>query len=170
MKKLISAMDFLDRTSLNIGKFFSFSIYIIMAIIVLELGLRWIFNEPTEWAHEASSMLYGVYFILGGAYTLIKRDHVRMDIIYARLSLRGKAIADISTFFLFAIYIATIMWFGGKTAWHSLLINEHSQTVWGPPLYPTKIILVIGAILIFIAGCTKLVRNLLVVASGKEGI
>jgi len=115
-------------------------------------------------------MLYGVYFILGGAYTLIKRDHVRMDIIYARLSLRGKAIADISTFFLFAIYIAILIWFGGKTAWHSLLINEHSQTVWGPPLYPTKIILVIGAILIFIAGCTKLVRNLLVVASGKEGI
>lgn len=170
MKKIQLLMDFLDRTSLNIGKFCSFSIYIIMVIIILELCLRWIFNAPTEWAHEASSMLYGVYFILGGAYTLIKREHVRMDIIYARFSLRRKAIADISTFFLFAIYIAIIIWFGGKTAWHSLLINEHSQTVWGPPLYPTKIILVIGAILIFIAGCTKFVRDLLQVASGKKGI
>lgn len=170
MKKLKSVMDFLDRTSLNIGKFFSFLIYIVMAIIVLELFLRYVFNAPTEWAHESSSMLYGVYFILGGAYTLIKREHVRMDIIYARLSLRGKAIADISTFFLFAIYIAVIIWFGGKTAWNSLLINEHSQTVWGPPLYPTKIILVIGALLIFIAGCTKFVRDLLVVATRKDEI
>lgn len=170
MKKLKSVMDFLDRTSLNIGKFFSFSIYIVMVIIVLELLLRWIFNAPTEWAHEASSMLYGVYFILGGAYTLIKREHVRMDIVYARLTFRGKAIADISTFVLFAIYSAILIWFGGKTAWHSLLINEHSQTVWGPPLYPTKIILVIGALLIFIAGCNKFVRDLIKVATGKEGI
>ncbi|MBN1471988.1 MAG: TRAP transporter small permease subunit [Syntrophaceae bacterium] len=170
MKKLKSVIDFLDSTILFIGKFFSFLIYVVMAIIVYELVSRWLFNSPTEWVHEASTMLYGIFFILGGGYALIKKEHVRMDIFYTQLTLRGKAIADIATFFLFVIYIAIIIWYGGKTAWHSLMINEHTQTVWGPPVYPSKIILVIGAILILIAGCTKFIRDFLIVATGKDEI
>jgi TRAP-type mannitol/chloroaromatic compound transport system permease small subunit len=168
MNKLDSALKTLDNIGLFIGKIASFLIYAVMIIIVYELISRWLFNQPTEWVHEASTMLYGVFFILGGGYTLIKGEHVRMDVFYSRFTREGKAIADIATFFLFICYIAIIIWFGGKTAWHSFMIKEHTQTVWGPPIYPSKIILVIGAVLILIAGITKFIRDVLTVKAGKK--
>lgn len=168
MTKLKSTLDRLDGIGLFVGKSFSFIIYIVMTIIVFELVERCIFNAPTEWVHEASTMLYGVFFILGGGYTFIKGEHVRMDVLYSRFTTKGKAITDVVTFVFFLSYLFVLIWFGGKTAWHSLAIREHTQTVWGPPIYPSKIIMVIGAVLVLIAGCTKFVRDLLIIFSKKE--
>jgi TRAP-type mannitol/chloroaromatic compound transport system permease small subunit len=170
MNRLDSVLNLLDDIGLYVGKAVSFIIYFVMIIIVFELVSRWLFNAPTEWVHEASTMLYGIFFILGGGYALIKSEHVRMDVFYSHLSDKGKAIADIATFILFFCYVAVLIWFGGKTAWHSLMIQEHTQTVWGPPIYPSKIILVIGAVLILVAGITKLIRDILTVVSGKRGM
>lgn len=169
MNRLDSVLNQLDNLGLFIGKAVSFIIYFVMIIIVYELLSRWLFNAPTEWVHEASTMFYGIFFILGGGYAFIKDEHVRMDVFYSRLTKRGKAITDIATFILFFCYVAVIIWFGGKTAWHSFMIGEHSQTVWGPPVYPSKILLVIGAVLILIAGITKLIRDALILISEKRG-
>lgn len=170
MNKLDSVLNQLDNIGLFIGKAVSFIIYFVMIIIVYELLSRWLFNAPTEWVHEASTMLYGIFFILGGGYALIKSEHVRMDVFYSRFTNKGKAIMDIATFVLFLSYVGVLIWFGGKSAWHSLMIDEHSQTVWGPPIYPSKIILVIGAVLILIAGVTKLIRDILTLTSAKRGM
>ena len=169
MTKLESILNFLDDIGLFIGKLFSFLLYFVMVIIVYELISRWIFNTPTEWVHEASTMLYGVFFILGGGYTFIKGEHVRMDVVYNRFTPKGKAIADIATFIFFVIYIIVLVWFGGKAALHSFEIKEHTQTVWGPPIYPSKIMMVVGAALVFIAGCTKFTRDFLIVFTKKKG-
>lgn len=168
MNRLKSVINLLDDIGLFVGKLFSFIIYIVMAIIVFELIARTVFNAPTEWAHEASTMLYGIFFILGGGYTLIKGEHVKMDVVYTRLTPKAKAITDIITFLFFACYIVVLIWFGGKSALHSLMINEHTQTVWGPPIYPSKIILVIGAVLVFVAGCTKFIRDLRTIVTENE--
>jgi TRAP-type mannitol/chloroaromatic compound transport system permease small subunit len=170
MSKMESGLKVLDNIGLYIGKSVSFIIYFVMIIIVFELISRWLFNAPTEWVHEASTMLFGIFFILGGGYALIRGEHVRMDVLYSHLSDRGKAIADIATFSLFLIYVSILIWYGGKSAWRSLMINEHSQTVWGPPIYPSKILLVAGAVLILIAGTTKLIRNILTLVSAKRGM
>ena len=168
MTKLESTLDRLDSIGLFVGKLFSFLIYLVMTIIVFELVSRCVFNAPTEWVHEASTMLYGVFFILGGGYAFINGEHVRMDVIYSRFTPKGKAIIDIITFLFFLLYMLVLIWFGGKTAWHSLAIKEHTQTVWGPPIYPSKIIMVIGAALVLIAGCTKFARDLLIIFPKKE--
>ena len=169
MTKIESTLSLLDDIGLYVGKLFSFLLYFVMVIIVYELISRWLFNAPTEWVHEASTMLYGVFFILGGGFTFIKGEHVRMDVFYSRLSPKGKAVADIATFIFFVIYLVVLIWFGGKSAWHSFEIREHSQTVWGPPVYPSKIVMVVGAALVFIAGCTKFARDILIIFTKKEG-
>lgn len=168
MKRLRSLLSFLDRAGLLAGKLFSFLIFVVMVIIVFEVISRWLFNSPTEWVHEASTMCYGIFFIMGGGYAFIKGEHVRMDVFYSRLSEKGKAIIDIATFIFLISYPLVIIWYGGKTAYHSFMINEHTQTVWGPPIYPSKMILVIGTLLVFVAGCTKFVRDILIVVTGKE--
>lgn len=170
MNRFEAIMDLLEKLVVSIGKIMSFLIFIVMAIIVFELILRWLFNSPTEWVHEASTILYGSFFILGGGYALVKGDHVKMDVFYARFKTKNRAILDIITFPIFIIYMVILVWFGSKIALYSIKIQEHTQTVWGPPIYPSKTILVIGAMLVLIAGCIKFIRDLMLLYKRKESI
>jgi len=90
--------------------------------------LRYIFNSPTIWAFEVSNFLFGGIIILGGGYLLLHKGHVSVDIIYNRLSVRGKAILDLCTAPLFFLFVGVLMWQGIDMFWTSLSRWEHSPS------------------------------------------
>ena len=47
-----------------------------------EVISRYVFDAPTDWSYEVTYMVYGAFFMLGSAYTLLKGGHVRTDIFY----------------------------------------------------------------------------------------
>lgn len=143
------------------GKLLLLAPWAITAVIVLEITLRSIFGKPTIWAHETSIMLFGVYSILAGAYALRYRAHVNMDLFYSRLSPRGKAILDMATFPLFLVFCAILLWQGTAFAWRSIGLREVSVSYWGPPIWPVKCTIVIGAFLILLQGIGKFASDLL---------
>lgn len=162
-------LSFIDKLSELVGKFVSFFIIVVALIIGYEVVLRYIFNDPTVWAHETSTMFFAAAVILGGAYTLLRKEHVSMDLIYTKLPVKTKALMDIITFILFAFFCGVFIWFGGKTAWNSLLILERASTNWEPPIYPFKLLLPIGAFLLLLQGLAKLIRDIIILR-GKESV
>ncbi|MBA7540200.1 hypothetical protein ES705_32494 [subsurface metagenome] len=56
----------IDRLSQWLGRVSSFLIIAMTLLICYEVVARYIFNRPTIWAHEASAMVFGTYFVLGG--------------------------------------------------------------------------------------------------------
>ena len=51
-------------------------ILLMSGLVTGEVILRYVFNSPTMWSQELSNFVFGAFFILGGAYTLLHRDHV----------------------------------------------------------------------------------------------
>jgi TRAP-type mannitol/chloroaromatic compound transport system permease small subunit len=88
--------------------------------------------------------------------------------VYAKLSKRGQNILDIITFPFFILYIASMTWVGYKFALESILIRESSGTPWDPPIYPIKIIFVIGTAMLLAQGIAKFLRDLYSLFTGKE--
>ncbi len=164
-------LGFIDKLNEWVGRIFSILCLFMVAVIMLEVVLRYVFNNPTRWAHETSAMLFGAYFILTGGYLLRHRGHVNMDIFYNRLSLRGRAILDLCSAPFFFIFCGLILWEGGRMALASLLIFENTTSVWGPPWYPLKLTIPLGALLILLQGLAKFIRDLKVlkVANGGRG-
>ena len=160
-------LRFVDKLNDWVGKVVSFFILVVALVIGYEIVLRYIFNNPTKWAHETSTMFFGAFIILGGAYTLLHGSHVSMDLIYGRLSVRKKAILDVITFILFALFCYALIWYGGKTAWKSILLLERGSTVWGPPIYPFRLLLPLGAFLLLLQGLAKLVRDIITLRGGE---
>lgn len=157
MKPLASAIDsFTNR----MGKVIVLILLPLIGIICYEVVARFVFNRPTVWAHETASLVFGVYVVLLGAYTLLHEQHVRVDILWARLLPRRKAIWDLATSVFGFIFIVSLFWFSAREAWHSVEIREISITVFGPPLYPSKIILAIAAFLFLLQMIAKFVRDL----------
>lgn len=161
-------LQLIDSFSDWSGKIVSVLVLGILGVLLFEIVARYVFHAPTLWAHETSSFIFGFYFLLGAAYCLRVKGHVSVEILYDRLSPRTKAILDVVTFFLFLAMCITLIWYGGKAAANSWRLNEHTNSVWGPPLYPLRTVVPIGALLLLIQGIGKFVRDLTVAVTGKS--
>lgn len=159
-------LHFIDLLSEWVGKASAFLILALSLVVGCEVVVRYGFNAPTNWGHEASVMIFGAYFILGGAWVLSIRGHVNMDVVYGRLSPRKKALIDLITFWFFALFCVVLVWHGGERAWYALKIWEHSETVWSPPIAPIKLMLPIGAGLLLLQGVAKFVRDAITLVKG----
>mgnify|MGYP001145942085 CR=1 FL=1 len=162
MKFLFKIVNTINCFSKIIGRIAKYIIFIIIGIMLVEIFSRYFLNHPTEWSVELSTYLFGSYFFLSGGYVFLREKHVRMDILYIKWSRRRKKIADIATFPLMVVYLGLFIYGGIKNIQYSLKFNEHSNSLWGPPLAPIKIVIVIGALLLLIQGVSNLISDILI--------
>jgi len=158
----------IDQISEKSGKAVSFLILLLVGVILYEIVARYFFRSPTIWAHEISQMIYGAYVILLGAYVLKRGGHVNVDLLYGRFQPRTRAIIDLFTWLLFFYFCGLLLWKGGEMAWDSFGFRETDSTSFAPPLYPIKMMIPLGALLILLQGLAKFIRDLTFAVTGKE--
>ena len=149
------------------GEIFCYLVLAIMLTGVYEVAMRYFFNKPTIWVWETNGLLLCVFVALGGGYTLLVRGHVKVDIVYSLFSTRVKAIIDLISSSFILIFLGLLLWQGTKMGLLSLHKFEHSQTMFRPPIYPVKLILVVGIFLFLLQGVADLVRYIHIVRTGK---
>ena len=135
MKKFVTAID---KISTWIGKATSYLMIPAVSIVIIEITMRYILHRPTLWATESMLFACGFLYILGGAWTLFEKRHVKIDLIWEKLSLRKRAILDCVTFIFFALYMLLMIWVASKFAWQSIGMLEGSGTPWNPPALKEK--------------------------------
>lgn len=162
-------LNVIDSISEWTGKVVSFFILIVTFVILYEVVSRYIFHSPTIWALEVSLAFYGIYVVFIGAYVLRVGQHVNVDILYGRFSLRVKAIIDLVTWLLFFLWVGTIIWKGWEVGWSSFVVKEREPTTFGCPVYPIKLSIPIGASLLFLQGLAGYIRNILIIISEGKG-
>jgi len=165
MKKFLK---FIDQMNELIGKAISFLILVLVGVIVYEIVARYFFNSPTIWAHEISQMVYGAYVILLGGYLQQRNGHVNVDILYLRFKPRTRAIIDLFTWLLFFAFCGVILVKGGEMAWDSFMYRETDSTVFAPPIYPLKMLIPLGGLLLLLQGLVKYIGDIKVAITGKE--
>ena len=165
LKRLVNGIDALSKWT---GRVVSYLIPVMMLILVYEVVLRYIFNEPTRWAHELTLYMFGSYFMLLGGFAMYSRSHIVMDLLYNRWSRRTQATVDVFTYLLFFFFIGSLLWLSGDWAIAAVLRLEHSRSAWGPPVWPFKLILPLSALLLLLAGVAKFIRDLTMALRGKE--
>ena len=158
---------FVDVINDRIGRAVSFLVYPMIGVLVWEVFMRYVFNRPTIWAHEMSALLYAVFFLLGGAYTLRWRAHINVDVLYVRLSPRSRAVLDLITWLLFYFFCGVMLWQGSQAAWKSFLRLERASTVWEPYVWPVKFCIPLAALLMLLQGFSKTVGDLYLIFTGR---
>jgi len=165
MKRLLKIIDSTSEWS---GKIFAYLLWPGVAVLVYELTARHLFNAPTIWAHGMTQRIFAAYYFICGAYISLHRSHINMDLIYGRFSLRRRAILDIISFLFFFSFCGVLLWYGSRYAWSSLMRLEPCNTPFRAPLYPIKMMIPLGALLIILQELAQLWRNLYVVITGKQ--
>ncbi|MGQ9777099.1 MAG: TRAP transporter small permease subunit [Thermodesulfobacteriota bacterium] len=161
----------IDQISEWVGKISAWTIIPLTLVVIYEVILRHFFNAPTGWGYDTLWMLYSAQFMLGGAYTLLKRYHVRIDIVYNTFSFRGKVIFDIIIYFGVFLFITVLFTLAGiKFASEAWATNEKlSTTNWFFPSGPIKTIIPISFFLLTLQSLAELLRNISILLKEKKG-
>jgi TRAP-type mannitol/chloroaromatic compound transport system permease small subunit len=155
--------DAIERLNTIFGEFVAWWALIAVFAYYYEVLARFVFNSPTNWVHESTFLMFGMQYMLCGAYAYKEDQHVRVDVVYAQFSARGKAIADIITSVFFFIFIGTMVWTGIRFAADAIQVGEHSFTEWGIQYWPVKLAIPIGATLLLLQGICKLIKDIMLV-------
>ncbi len=153
--------DFIDGLNIWIGKIASFLILILVAIIMYEVVGRYLFNSPTQWANELSEYLLTGVVMLGGAYCLAEYEHVRVDIFHRNFGPRLKAALEVFTCFLVLTFVSAIIWKGSIVSYDAFIHGTRSMTIMEMPLFPSMVLVPIGAALIGLQSISGALRALL---------
>ena len=158
-----------DKISTRAGQFSAFAVAILTVLICWEVFSRYALNNPHDWVFDITYMLYGILFMMAGAYTLSKNGHVRGDVLYGFFTPRTQASLDLLLYFLFFIPgIVALVYAGINFAADSIAIREHTtQTANGPPLYPYKMIIPIAGGLLLLQGFVEIIRCIICIKTGE---
>lgn len=157
--KLLSRLDNVNEW---VGRVVGFLMLAIIVIIAIEVVSRYVFNAPTVWVSDTSGFLAVVYTMLGGGYALLHGHHVRVDVLYERFSPKQRAILDLTiASALFLIFAIILLKVSIPMAIKAIVIHEVSPSgLFRAPLWPFKIMIPIGTLLIIFQWIINMVRDI----------
>jgi TRAP-type mannitol/chloroaromatic compound transport system permease small subunit len=156
-----------ESISTWVGKAFAWLIVVLMLLVVVEVFKRYALNMPTAWVFDASNMLYGTLFMMGGAYALAHDGHVRGDFLYGRFKPRTQAALDLVLYIVFFLPgIAALTWSGWTYFGESLAIKETTFNATPLPIYPFKFMIPLAGAMVLMQGCSEILRCVLCLRTG----
>lgn len=150
----------MDRLIRSVGDMVSWVWLVLLATIVLNVIMRYVFGEGRIEFEELQWHLYAVGFLSGLAYCLESDNHVRVDFIRTRLSLRMQAWVELYGLLLLLFpFIALILYYSLPFIQYSFLAGEVSQAPGGLGFrWLIKSALFVGFALLAVAAFSRLLR------------
>lgn len=138
-----------DRVSGWIGLVAMYLIFAMVAILLLDAVTRNVVEVPLHWCIELAQFTLAAYYFMGGALTLRNDDHVRMDLFYEKLSVRGKARMDLATVGCLLFYLVVLLIGSISSLRYAIETDETRFSMWNPSMIPIKSLMV-GCIVLMV--------------------
>ncbi len=159
----------IDKISVYMGWAASMLVAPQVLALIYEVFARYALGSPTIWSYDTTYMLYGTHFLLGAAYTLHVKGHIRIDVIYGRLSPRRQAWIDIICYlFIFLPVMWALICGGFEYVADAYNIKEVSQfSPWQPKMWPFKGLIFIGIVLLALQTLAEFIRQVHIAFKGE---
>ncbi len=161
MSFLLSLSTRIDALNERIGLTISWALLVAVLICAGNALVRYLFNTSSNAWLEIQWYLFGAIFLLASAYTLKRNEHVRIDVLVGRFSKRTQAWIDIFGFLLFMMPATLlILYFSVPYARESIHNQEVSSNAGGLIIWPAKILIPIGFLLLTLQGISELIKRI----------
>lgn len=179
----------IDRMNRFIGRVAMYLIFLLIGILLWSSVSKTLFT-PSLWTLEMAQFLMVAYYVLGGPYSIQLGSNVRMDLFYGEWSPRTKAGFDAVTVLFLLFYLGVLLvgaigstayslgYFGtepfaflaglllafvteGPAGAGELLGHlERSSTAWRPHIWPIKVLLCFGVLLMLLQSLAEFFRDI----------
>jgi TRAP-type mannitol/chloroaromatic compound transport system permease small subunit len=145
----------------------------LLAAVIICAGnalVRYTFNYSSNGWLEIQWYLYAAIFMLASAYTLRRDEHVRIDVIAGRFSKRTQVWLDLLGFLFFLLPVCLlILWYGIPFAMISLQSQEMSSNAGGLIVWPAKLLVPLGFLLLVLQGVSEIIKRIAFLAGRIDG-
>lgn len=135
-------------------------IFLMIGTLLLDAVTRNVLNIPLFWCVELAQFTMAAYYIMGGAYSMQLDSHVRMDLVYDRLSGRNKARMDCFTAIFLIVYLVVLLIGSVSSTIYSIETNQRLFSMWNPSIIPIKVIMVFGILLMLLQSISTFFKDL----------
>ncbi len=132
----------------------------LVAVILVSVISRYVFSAGSVTMEEIQWHISSVAWLIGLSYAFISDNHVRVDVIHERLSLRGQAWVELLGLLLMALpFLAIGVYMTWPYFYESFVQGEVSQAPAGLPFrWAMKFFLPLAFALLVVAACARLLR------------
>jgi len=152
---------FMERLAGVVGWFAMFLIYVMIAVLLIDVFSDKVFGVVQNWTLESAQFTLAAFYFLAGPKTLSDESHVRLDLLYSRLGVRGRAIIDSITIWLVIFYLSIMLWGGISSLMYSWRTTQRLPSLWGPQLAPIKLLMVVCLALMILQCLAIFLRDVL---------
>jgi TRAP-type mannitol/chloroaromatic compound transport system permease small subunit len=161
MRLLLGLAKAIDALSEGVGRIIAWLTLLVALLSAGNALMRYGFSYSSNAYLEAQWYMFSLIFLLGGAYALKKNAHVRIDLVYGRLSQRTRAWIDLLGTLLFLVPMALgVLYLAWPWAMTSLAVRETSPDAGGLPRWPIKLALLLGFALLALQGLSELIKRI----------
>jgi TRAP-type mannitol/chloroaromatic compound transport system permease small subunit len=159
-KFLVTYVRWIDFASVKFGRLAMYSIFLMIAVLLLGAVTRNIINIPLSWTVEMAQFILAGYYIVGGAYSMKLNDHVRMDLLYDYFSDRNKAKIDSFTNFFLVFYLVCLLVGSISSTVYAIETGQRKFSMWNPSMIPIKLIMVGGIVLMLLQSISTWIKDI----------
>ncbi len=160
MNGLLKLSKLIDGLTERVGKSIIWLVLIVTLIAAGNALMRYTINYSSNAFLEIQWYLFSAIFLFGAGYTLLRNEHVRIDLVAGRLSKRAQTWIDIFGIIFFLLPMAvTVMYLSWPIfvlAWQN---HELSSNAGGLPLWPVRLLVPIGFFLLVIQSVSELIKR-----------
>lgn len=132
-----------------------------VALTFYEVVLRYFFNAPTTWVHEVSIFLTATAFIIAGSYTLQRKDHIRISLVFDKVSERTRHWLTMVNLIVTLYFLTALAYGAFLQASKSLAVMERTGTASDLPIpVILKTLLVVGVVMMILQGIVQFLQLL----------
>jgi C4-dicarboxylate transporter, DctQ subunit len=162
-------MSLIDRLATRIGQAFAWLFIAAIILSAYEVAMRYVFGAPSSWAHPTTTTLCQIGFAIGGAWCMVKDDHIRITFVPDQLAPAKRWWTELLALLTGVFYLAGLLYavwldaraaiwkFGFDGAWAPEMTP-------GPPNWPLpsigKAALVVGTALFLAVVAGRLLRHI----------
>jgi TRAP-type mannitol/chloroaromatic compound transport system permease small subunit len=158
---LLALSRAIDALTERVGRFVYWLVLVVVLISAANASVRKAFDYSSNAYLEIQWYLFSVIFLFGAGYTLLRNEHVRIDIISGRLSPRAQNWIDVIgiVFFLFPMSLI-IMWLSWPLFIDSYTRGEVSTNAGGLIIWPARLMVPVGFALLLIQAVSELIKRI----------
>lgn len=159
MNALLAFSRLVDKLNTFVGKSVTWLTLVVVLVSAGNATVRKVLHTSSNAWLELQWYLFGAIFLLASGYTLLKNEHVRVDILAQKLSQRAQIWIEILgvIFFLMPACVL-IMWLSWPVFVDSYVTNEMSSNPGGLIRWPVKLLIPVGFFLLVLAGLSHLIK------------
>ena len=164
MQTLLAMSRAIDRVSMLVGRNISWLILVAVLVSAGNAIIRKIFDSSSNSWLELQWYLFGTVFMLAAAYTLQRNEHIRIDIVSGRFSKRTRDWIDVAGHVVMLLPLCVLMTYLCWTFfWKAWTSGEMSGSAGGLALWPARLAMFLGFLLLLAQGVSELVKRIAVI-------